>query len=65
MKKLIRMLVVMILMTVIVIPNFGKPKYRNKNIPVKETKTITLKKNTKGCMFLQKVDTELEYFLIL
>lgn len=48
MKKLIRMLVVMILMTVIVIPNFGKPKYRNKNIPVKETKVITLKKNTKG-----------------
>ena len=48
MKKLIRMLVVMILMTVIVIPNFGKPKYWNKNIPVKETKVITLKKNTKG-----------------
>ena len=48
MKKLIRILVIMILMTVIVIPNFGKPKYRNKNIPIKETKVITLKKNTKG-----------------
>ena len=43
-----KFLVVMILMVIITGNNFAKTKYRNKNYIIKETKIITLKKNTKG-----------------
>ena len=48
MKKIMKFLVVMILMVIITGNNFAKTKYRNKNYIIKETKIITLKKNTKG-----------------
>ena len=56
MKKIMKFLVVMILMVIITGNNFAKTKYRNKNYIIKETKIITLKKNTKGHIlyFLKK-----------
>lgn len=48
MKKIMKLLVIMILMVIITGNNFAKTKYRNKNYIIKETKIITLKKNTKG-----------------
>ena len=49
MKKTIRLIVFMILFSVIVIPNFAKERYKNKNIIVRKTaKKVVLKKNSKG-----------------
>ncbi len=48
MKKIIRSLVVLIIMVLISVTSFGKTKYRNKNIIIKETKRITLKNYNKG-----------------
>ena len=47
MKKVIKILVVLIIMVLISVTSFGKTKYRNKNIIIKETKRITLKNYNK------------------
>lgn len=48
MKKIIRILGVLIIIVLISVTSFGKTKYRNKNIIIKETKRITLKNYNKG-----------------
>ena len=48
MKKVIKILIVLIIMVLISVTSFGKTKYRNKNIIIKETKRITLKNYNKG-----------------
>lgn len=47
MKKVLNYIMLVLVTLVFSSVSFGK-NYRNKNIPIKETKIITLKKNTKG-----------------
>lgn len=48
MKKMINFLVLVLIIVLMPVIGFGETKYRNKNVVIKETKTITLKKNSKG-----------------
>lgn len=47
MRKILNYIMILLVTLVFSSVSFGK-NYRNKNIPIKETKIITLKKNTKG-----------------
>lgn len=47
MRKFLNYIMLLFVTLVFSSVSFGK-NYRNKNIPIKETKIITLKKNTKG-----------------
>ena len=47
MRKILNYIMLLLVTLVFSSVSFGK-NYRNKNIPIKETKIITLKKNTKG-----------------
>lgn len=48
MKKMIKFLVLVVIIVLMPVIGFGETKYRNKNLLVRETKVLTLKKNTKG-----------------
>ena len=48
MKKMINFLVLVVIIVLMPVIGFGETKYRNKNVVIKETKTITMKKNSKG-----------------
>ncbi len=48
MKKMINFLVLVLIIVLMPVIGFGETKYRNKNLLVRETKVLTLKKNTKG-----------------
>ena len=47
MRKILNYIMILLVTLVFSSVSFGK-NYRNKNIPIKETNIITLKKNTKG-----------------
>ena len=48
MKKMIKFLVLVVIIVLMPVIGFGEIKYRNKNLLVRGTKVLTLKKNTKG-----------------
>lgn len=48
MKKMIKFLVLVVIIVLMPVIGFGETKYRNKNLLVRETKVLTLRKNTKG-----------------